>query len=315
MANQSSSIAVRRGISALVGFIGLVGIILILQGTKSHASSNFLVISWNQPTHDWDQQLHLSAIRTGCSDQPQTCLREAKSISKSGVKVFLSTLLKPDTATQYGVEYGQTSKGDHALVEVGLDDFVGQYERLYLNGTQDPASTLNSMIDGVKSNPNLGFGLTIYEDDLTSPYLADQRFPAATRAKIDYIHFYIHYRVDTPKTADYVKELKTVFPNAKVILGVYPYDRISYLPCAKGGSVPCTPEQELDSVRQSVDIALELAKNGTAAGIEFYPGIFGRESDWKGWDGGRNCPGRRDQCVANTQKMHAVVAEEFRKNL
>jgi hypothetical protein len=311
--NQGSS-AVRRGTALLIASVATVGIILTLSNTKSHASANFLVISWNQPTPEWEKQLHLSAIRSGCSDQPQSCLREAKSIARSGKKVFLSMLLKAPTATTYGVEYGQDSKNDKALLAVGLDDFVGQYERLYLNGTQDPASTLNSLIDGIKSNPNLGFGLTIYEDDLASPYLSDQRFPAAIRGKVDYIHFYIHYRVDTPKTGDYVNQVKTIFPNAKVILGVYPYDRISYLPCAKGGSVPCTPQQEMDYVRQGMDIDLDLAKSGAAAGIEFYPGVFGKESSWTGWDGSRICPGRKDECVENTQKMHQIVAEEFRKN-
>lgn len=315
MPTVSSAVAMRPVTTAVISVLVLMGAVLLLQDTKSHASSNFLVISWNQPTSEWEKQLHVSAIRSGCSDQPQTCLREAKSIGHGGKKVFLSMLMKAPTATAYGVEYGQASRGDKSLVAVGLDDFVGQYERLYLNGTQDPASVLNSLIDGIKSNPNLGFGLTIYEDDLTSPYLSDERFPAASRAMVDYVHFYIHYRVDTPKTADYVNQVKTVFPNAKVILGVYPYDRISYLPCTKGGSVACTPQEELDYVRQGIDIDLELAKNGTAAGIEFYPGIFGHESDWKGWDGGRICPGRKDECVANTQKMHQVVAEEFRKNL
>lgn len=314
MPKRNSSMAVRHAIIVLVAAVGLLGAALILQGTKSSASANFLVVSWNQPTPEWEKQLHVSAIRSGCSDQPQSCLRYVKPLLRNGKKVFISTLLKAPTAAAYGVEYGQASRSDKSLLEVGLDDFVGQYERLYLNGTQDPASTLNALIDGVKSNPNLGFGLTIYEDDLTSPYLADQRFPAATRAKVDYVHFYIHYRVDTPKTAVYVDQVKTVFPNAKVILGVYAYDRISYLPCAKGASVPCTPRQELDYVRQGLDIDLDLAKKGAATGIEFYPGIFGNEANWKGWDGGRICPGRKDECVANTQKMHEVVAEAFRKN-
>lgn len=299
----------------VIGMLGFMGGVFALQGTRSSAATNFMIISWHQPAPEWDKQLHVSVIRAGCSDQPQSCLRLAKSIGHGGKKVFLSMLLKAPTATAYGVEYGQASRGDKSLLGIGLDDFVGQYERLHLNGTPDPAGTLNSLIDGIKSNPNLGFGLTIYEDDLASPYLADQDFPAASRAKVDYVHFYIHYRVDTPKTADYVNQIKTIFPNAKIILGVYPYDRISYLPCAKGASVPCTPEQELDYVRQGLDIDLDLAKNGTAVGIEFYPGIFGNESDWKGWDGSRICPGRKDECVANTEKMHQVVLQEFQKNL
>lgn len=315
MLKQTPGAVIQRATMLLVGVVGLMGLVLIFLGSKPSASPNFFVISWNQPTPEWEKQIHLSAIRAGCSDQPESCLRLAKSIGHGGKKVFLSMLLKAPTATTYGVEYGQNSKGDKSLIGIGLDDFVGQYERLYLKGTQDPSSTLDSLIDGIKSNPNLGFGLTIYEDDLGSPYLSDQRFPPAARGKVDYVHFYIHYRVDTPKTADYVNQVKTIFPNAKVILGVYPYDRISYLPCAKGGSVACTPQQELDYVRQGIDIDLQLAKDGTAAGIEFYPGIFGSEGSWKGWDDNRNCPGRKDECVQNTQKMHQVIGEEFRKNL
>jgi hypothetical protein len=276
---------------------------------SSRASSRFLIISWGDDTPEWTQKLHVSAVRDGCSSSPTTCINEVKP--KHGEKLFLSILLKTAIPGSYGAQYGVLSRRDPSLVEIGADDFVNQYEKLSAAGP-DPTPGLVSLIDGIKAgNPNLGFGLTVYEDELQSPYLSDAKFPLAERAKVDYVHFFIHYRIDTPKTPDYIQQVKTIFPNAKVILGVYAYDRISYLPCSKGGSDPCTPQQELDYLRQGLDLDLGLVKDGTAAGIEFWPGSFGKEDAWKGWDEPRICPGRKSDCIQNTQRMRQVVAQEF----
>jgi hypothetical protein len=125
------------------------------------------------------------------------------------------------------------------------------------------------------------------------------------------VHLYMHYRADTPNTPQYVQQAKRIFPNAKVILGVYAYDRISYLPCTKGGQ-PCTPQEEQNYLRQGLDADLQLVNSGEADGIEFWPGSFGRVETWKGWDEPRICPGRKQRCVQNTQQMLQIVAEEFK---
>lgn len=306
----------RAGLSRRKTSLFAVGIVAAfapgLVITQTQASPRWLVITWGENTPEWNHRLQVSAIREGCSDTPTACINEVES--QKGKKIFLSILLKTAIPGNYGPQYGLLARRAPSLVEIGADDFVGQYEKVSLAGLQDPAGALSALIDGIKAgDPNLGFGLTIYEDDLQSPYLSDAKFPAAARAKVDYVHFYIHYRMDTPNTPQYVQELKTVFPNAKVILGVYAYDRVSYLPCEKGGQ-PCTAEQEREYLHRGLDTDFQLLESGDAAGIEFWPGSFGRINEWKGWDEARICPGRKSECVQNTEQMRQIVAEEFKKH-
>jgi hypothetical protein len=259
------------GIITIVCAAVAVALAVGLAIRRVNASPRWLVITWGENTPEWNRKLDVSVIREGCSGTPTSCINEIKS--QKGKKIFLSILLKTAIPGNYGPQYGLLAREAPSLVSIGADDFVGQYEKLFLAGFQNPPVALTSLVDGIKSG-NVGFGITIYEDDLRSPYLSDPDFPAATRAEVDYVHLFIHYRADTPNTSEYVREAKTIFPNAKVILGVYAYDRISYLPCAKGGQ-PCTPQQEQDYLRQGLDSDLQLVKNGDAAGIEFWPGSFG----------------------------------------
>lgn len=276
------------------------------------ASPRWLVITWGQNTPEWSKKLDVSAIREGCSGTPSSCINEVKSQKKT--KIFLSILLKTAIPGNYGVPYGLLARQAPSLVEIGADDFVGQYEKLDLAGLEDLPSALSSLIDGIKSgDPNVGFGLTIYEDDLPSPYLGDAKFPSAARAKVDYVHLYVHYRADSPNTPQYVHQAKAIFPNAQVILGLYAYDRISYLPCSRGGQ-PCTAQEESSYLREQLDTDFQLLRSGEAGGMEFWPGSFGRIGAWDGWDEARICPGRRTECVQNTEQMEQIVAEEFKSH-
>lgn len=302
-----------RASTKLIAAMGLfAAVVLALFLAQAYAASRPLVITWGEPPAAWSRKLHVNAIREGCSGTPTACINEVKR--QKGKKVFLSILLETAIPGGYGPQYGLLARQAPSLVSIGADDFVGQYEKLVAAGLQDPSAALTSLINGIKSgDPNLGFGLTLYEDDLQSPYLADAKFPAAARAKVDFVHLYIHYRMDTPNTPQYVQQVKQIFPNAQVILGVYAYDRISYLPCSKGGQ-PCTAQQEQNYLRQGLDIDLGLVKNGAAAGIEFWPNNFGRVSQWSGWDESRICPGRKTACIQNTQQLHQIVAQEFQSH-
>ena len=102
------------------------------------ASPRPLVMTWGNDTPEWSQKLHVSAIRIGCSDRPASCMREIKS--EHGEKVFLSILLKTAIPGNYGAQYGMLAKESHSLVSIGADDFVNQYEKLFLSGVQDPAA-------------------------------------------------------------------------------------------------------------------------------------------------------------------------------
>jgi hypothetical protein len=162
---------------------------------------------------------------------------------------------------------------------VGIDDFVSQYKALFPNANPSPApaALLNTIIANLKSaNPNLKFGATIYEDELTSPYLQDARLPAALRGQFDYVHLFIHYREDGPNFQQYVQQAVQLFPNARIIGGSYAVDRRAFLPCAPQGQ-PCTTQQDFDLFTQSLTIQAQLLGSGQIDSIEFFPGYFRNE--------------------------------------
>jgi hypothetical protein len=269
------------------------------------------VIAWDGSTPEAEKLLRFSGIRQGCSDPPESCMKAAAIAARRGTrKVFISMVLKPETIS-YGVRYSELSKGNPFVEEVGLDDFVGQYFELWkMQGPKSPAM-LDALISSLKSiNPNLHFGVTLYEDDLARfrEYLSDPRLPASIRNKVDYVHFYCHYRAGSENYLEYLNRAKDAFPRAQVIAGVYAYDRIDYLPCAPDSS-PCSPQQEMDGFNRELDTAITLLRNGTASWIEFYPGYFGREARWTGWDNRRICsPERKHGCIERTIRMHSIVA-------
>ena len=188
--------------------------------------------------------------------------------------------------------------------------FVAQYKALFPNSnpSPDPAILLNKVVANLKSaNPALKFGATIYEDDLTRPYLQDARLPSATRAQFDYVHLFIHYREDGPNFEQAVQQAKQVFPNALIIAGSYAVDRRAFLPCSPGGQ-PCTTQQELDLFSQSLTIQVKLLVNKEVDSIEFFPGYFGNEDQWPGLSNPRECAtGDQANCIANTKAMRQAA--------
>jgi len=272
------------------------------------------IMTWATTTPEWQRTLHVSGLRLGCSSVPQSCMKYMATLNTPAKSFFLAILLKPDTV-DYGAQYSALSSQLSALQEVGLDDFVSQYAKLSKAGVADPPALLNSFIDGIKSrNRNLRFGATIYEDELGGDSLGDKNLPPALRAKFDTIHFFIHFRGNTPRYADYVQQVKRLFPNAQIVAGLYPYDRISYVPCLPKGQ-PCSPEEELNDFNQSLDTAINLLQQGTISWIEFFPGIFGHEDNWSNWSAPRICPGRLPDCVANSKKMDQSVVDKIKQLL
>jgi hypothetical protein len=281
---------------------------------KGKANDQIKIMTWAGTSADWQHQLHVSGLRVGCSGAPQSCMKYVSSIKSPAKAYFLSVLLKPDTVA-YGAEYSALSRQQSNLQEIGLDDFVSQYWKLYNGGVSDPPSVLNQFIDGIKSvNPKLRFGATIYENDIGGEYLSDKDLPPALRAKFDVVHFFIHYRGDSPKYAEYVAQLKQIFPNAEIAGGLYVYDRISYLPCLPKGQ-PCSDQQELANFDDSLNAAMSLAQQGAVSWIELFPGVFGHEADWGDWKNPKLCPGRLDDCVANTKKMDEAVVAKIKQVL
>jgi hypothetical protein len=147
-------------------------------------------------------------------------------------------------------------------------------------------------------------GVTIYQDQLTSGALDHLQLSDTSRRSIGFVHLYPHYRKERKPVADYIAQAKQAFPNAKVILGNYAYDRREYLPCSPDDHARCSREEEISLFDQNLREGLRIVRSGAVAGIEFFPGNFGFEDSWKGWNNARACKqGERSACVQNTLAM------------
>jgi len=51
------------------------------------------------------------------------------------------------------------------------------------------------------------------------PYIDNIHLPADIKEKFDYIHLFLHYRMNGPRFAQYIDMAKALFPNAKIIAG------------------------------------------------------------------------------------------------
>jgi hypothetical protein len=277
-----------------------------------NAPGNITTWSVQVNTPDWNKNLGVTATRQGCSSSPTDCVNLVRKVSQTSnnVRATLAVPLNTTTTARDALQISQLSLNAPFLVEVGIDDFVAQYKALFpsSNPSPDPATLLNTIIANLKSaNPALKFGATIYEDELTSPYLQDARLPSATRDQFDYVHLFIHYREDGPNFEQYVQQAKQVFPNALIIAGSYAVDRRAFLPCAPQGQ-PCTTAQELDLFSQSLTIQAKLLASKSVDSIEFFPGYFGNEDQWPGLSNPRECAaGDQANCIANTKAMRQAA--------
>lgn len=272
------------------------------------ASSGVATWSVQANTPDWNQSLRVVASRQGCSSAPSDCITFVRKVAQaSNVRISLAVPLDATTTADNASKYSQLSLNASFLAEVGIDDFVDQFRKLE-SSTSQPASVVNHLIANLKAaNSALHFGATIYDDELTSPYLQDARLPATTRAQFDTIHLYIHFRQSGLTFDRSVQQAKQLFPNARIIAGAYAYDRRSYLPCSPGGQ-PCSTKQELDLFSQTITLQAQLLASGAIDSVEFYPGYFGREEKWDGWSNPRACaPGDLANCIANTKAMRQTA--------
>lgn len=280
---------------------------------KNNASSA-PIYSWAENAPAWDRSLHISGYRMGCdTGDPDGCMRDADAEVKArGLRnIFASMDVDRLRSPGDALDYSRLSVTLPYLVEAGFDDFVDNYQNLFAQQGFDPRPWLREVIQNVKAlNPNLAFGITLYEDEIASPYARPPYLPTDLARSVDFVHLFLHYREDAPKFAEYVEQVHALFPKAQVIAGLYAYDRIDYIPCSPAGSRPCTQAEEIGLYRQSADIAAQLLRQRKIAGIEFYPGFFGMEEEWDGWKHKDYCaPARIQQCVQNTRAMREDTAE------
>lgn len=273
------------------------------------------IYTWAENAPAWDRNLHISGYRMGCdTGDPEGCVREAADEVKQRAftRIFLSMDEDPVHTPADALAYSRLSLSRPYLVEAGLDDFVDRYQNLF-SDRFDPRPWLRMVIQNVKIfNPKLTFGITLYEDEIDSPYARPPYLPADLAREVDVVHLFLHYRMDAPKFAQYVEQAQRLFPKAHVIAGLYAYDRIDYISCSQAGKRPCSQAEEVSLYRESASNAAELLKQGKIAGIEFYPGFFGMESQWGGWKHEDYCAAKRvAQCIDDTRQMRQATLEIF----
>ena len=288
---------------------------LITPQLPAQAQTSPSVISWYQNTPDFNAVLGVTSIRLGCSSPPDFCMTEMGQIASSQdvQGIHLSIKMDPNTSATYAGQLAQWSLTHPVLYSLGFDDLVGKMDDLqYYQHIALPGTVVTDTVNASKAaNPNLKFAVSMYEDKLASPLLDDSNLPPSTKARIDYVQLYVHYRENGPNYATYIQQTKAMFPNAKIIAGVYAYDRIDYLPCLPAG-VPCTLQQEEDLFQQLFLIQLDDLKQGIVEQIEFSPGYFGLEAQWPSWTEPRRCAAARiPQCVANTIAMRQTVVQDL----
>ncbi len=286
----------------------------------STTANNALIYTWIGNTPAWDRKLHVSGYRMGCDDgDPQGCVRDATGVvEQEGLtRVFLSMPVDAQLTPGDAREYSRLSVSHPFIAEAGFDDFVGRYGKLFSRSGIDPPQWLRGVVNNVKAdNVRLAFGITLYEDELDSPYLRAPQLPTDVAQSVDYVHLFLHYRADAPQYPEYVEQAKQLFPRAKIIAGLYAYDRVNYIPCAPTSQQPCAPTEEIRLYKQAVSIAAHLLKDRRIVGIEFYPGFFGKENEWGGWRHADYCsPKRVQECIENTRTMRkntvSILGAEF----
>lgn len=301
--------------------------VLLLQPAKcaSAASPSALprdqIYTWIGNTEIWNHKLHVTGYRLGCDvGDPQGCVGEAaQAVRNEGIqKIFLSMAMIPGQTPLDALAYSRLSASRPYIVEAGFDDFVDRYQNLFGHKDFDPQAWLLTVLRNIKAdNPRLAFGITLYEDEIHSPYLRPPYLPAEVAKNIGYIHLYLHYRMDASHYSEYVKETQQMFPNAKIIAGMYPYDRIHYISCAPDSPhTACTPDQEVQLYESALRTAAKLLKDGRITGIEFYPGFFGKAAAWPGWRNPDYCSPRHvAQCITITRQMRQATASILKAEL
>lgn len=272
------------------------------------AAGDWLIISFPGNTPEWNGKLGVSELRVPCTNAPASCMKRLRTLEQDeGVARFTVSMTREmGEVAKYAAQFSELSKADGRLRGIGIDDFVGTLQDWRKADPKGAVRALQQALANAKSaNPSLEFGITLYEDQLQSPLLGEQAFPRSLRAQVDRVSLFVHYRENGPAYRDYVRQVRRLFPKADIVAGAYAYDRMDYLPCAKGGTKPCTAAQEADLFERTFDVQVAMLGKGEVDGIEFFPGRFGVEQDWSSWTKNpRNCKRDRLQdCLAMTRRM------------
>lgn len=297
---------------AIARTLSIVALGMLVAAVASASGQTREIVVYGQNAPSWNQQMGVTATRGTCNLSPEACMKTVETLlqQQHTSHFYLNLIADPETVLNYASQYSNASIAEPRLYEITLDDFPDHFNAWCRTPGVKAGALLSEVIKRTKSrNPRLRFGVTIYEDQI-SGLLANPAFTLELRSRIDTVHLFVHYRANGPRFETYVRRIKQDFPNASVIAGSYPYDRIDYRTCAPASHAHCSTAQELELFKQTLNIQVRMLQLGVVSGIEFYPGFFGWEENYGGWADPNQCLSRRKQdCIDNTKAMHQAVLQ------
>jgi hypothetical protein len=271
------------------------------------------IMTWAGTTAQWNQLLHATGTRVDCSGRVEDCADSLTHYSNgSSMRLFLEVPLPAQADLAITQQYAELAQKNRAIAEVAITNFTAQYSKFFTGDIQ-ASSELNAFIDTLKSrSPGLGFGITLYEDDLTSNYLTDAYFPDSVRVKVDWVHLFIRFRANSPAFATYVHAVKGIFPHARIVAGVYAYDRIGVQSCAASSRESCSPQEEVSFFRTEFDQAIELLGHGDIDWLELYPPLTAEPGQVSVPNHPAVCTEQPSHdCIELTHQIWQIVADRF----
>lgn len=271
------------------------------------------MMAWGINT-DQGKRIGVNEIRVGCYRGPEYCLKNISSLPLDGIRKVSIAFVRHENAGNairdaqlYSAQAGSLD----VVRELSIDDFFDFASTLPRSAAAD---YLGKTIDAVKgASGKLDFGITVYEDELLAISSSQDIFPFSVRGRIDRVALYLHYRNSVKKYAELIDLVRGIFPNAKLYLGVYNYDRRDYISCGKSTGKLCTDSDELSLFSLAFREQMNLFRQGKVDGLEFYPGNFGNEDSWEGWKDDRLCSrSRKKACVRNSVEMNSNIIKEFK---
>lgn len=283
----------------------LIGFLLLIF-TRSIFAQNFM--SWGLP-NTISIPNYINEIRLGCPSDPEFCVNKIKNYSSVSLnKVSLSIGwkdVKYDELLLQIPRYVFNLRNQEQKVELSIDDFGGFLKKYKMLQASNILQTL--IINKRLSTSPITIGLTVYEDEIEfiDTSLSDEKY---IRDSVDRVALYLHHRNSIDLIDNYINKIKTTFPNARIYLGVYHYDRSDYISCDIKTSKLCTEDQELLLFEKAFKFQFNLFKSKKIDGLEFYPGNFNNEAFWTGWNNERICKkSRLVSCINLSKAMSTSV--------
>lgn len=223
---------------------------------------------------------HIAGVRGHLGTETDTAVQSALEPYSTAIEVLPNVAFPNKTPAENFANMLETAGfvagGAVKTGEISIDDFVNWF----FNQGEDGADRLGQIIDAVKAR-RLLFGVTIYSAELGVdprwPYPAAS-VPEDLREKVDRIHFYPLFRDDFSNYwSDYAK-VQAMFPNAKIIMGLYAYDRRAHEAEMGDMRADSSLQHEIESYQMFLDASCRAVLDKGAEAIEVFPGNWGFES-------------------------------------